>query len=284
MEYNLNNIGKRIRTERMRKGFSQDDLIDSLGRRGIAIGRNSISKIENGDFSVGMGINLLVGLCREFDCDMGYLLCEYDEKHHVTSDICAETGLSEKTVERIRTMNRKGRIEAVNLLFEAEEKLLNGFLYCLYSCKRPRKTQVDKLLRSMRSVHENLRENFIYTRFLENPTEGMVEEASLSDGNQEDHDVAADTVPDGTLLTSVMEFLPEIARLSENEYLRNLYNKSQHLGGSDDELYNQVLDDIKVANADRDRGYIADAQRFAMEIASQIIEQREKEATCDDTF
>lgn len=40
-------------------------------------------------------------MSRLFDCDIGYLLADYDERHHVTADICRVTGLSERAVERL---------------------------------------------------------------------------------------------------------------------------------------------------------------------------------------
>ncbi len=45
-----------------------------------------------------------------FGCDIGYLLGDYDEKHHSTADVSKQTGLSGNAVEKIAYMNCFGAI------------------------------------------------------------------------------------------------------------------------------------------------------------------------------
>ena len=80
--------------------MTQDDLLDYLKRQGAPLSRGTLSKIENGSI-LGFDLNLLIALCNLFDCDMGYLLCEYDERHRVTAEVCEKTGLSESAVVRL---------------------------------------------------------------------------------------------------------------------------------------------------------------------------------------
>lgn len=102
MKYDFDKIGKRLQKERKEQKMSQDDLMERLKKEGVYIGRNKLSAIENGKADIsGFDLNFLFKLCIIFNCDIGYLLCEYDTKHHVTADICENTGLSENAVEKI---------------------------------------------------------------------------------------------------------------------------------------------------------------------------------------
>ncbi len=104
MEYNFEKIGKRIKLERKEKNWTQDILIKKLSPY-YSLGRNTLSDIENGSCS-NISLNLFSTLCKEefFDCDMGYLLCEYDEKHHIIADMKKETGLEADVIDIIRNM------------------------------------------------------------------------------------------------------------------------------------------------------------------------------------
>lgn len=99
-DVDLEEIGHRIRAERLATGWSQDELISRLKAQGAPLSRGTLSKIENGGV-MGFDLNLLVALCNLFNCDMGYLLCEYDEHHRVTAEVCAKTGLAESAAIRL---------------------------------------------------------------------------------------------------------------------------------------------------------------------------------------
>ena len=98
MEYNYAAIGERIRFEREKRDWSQDKLIEELDGR-PAVGRNTLSALENGQ-SLRIRVDLLTALCKIFDCELGYLLCEegYEEKTRSRTDIHNEIGLSEDTI------------------------------------------------------------------------------------------------------------------------------------------------------------------------------------------
>lgn len=123
MEYNLLEIGKRIRALRQEKNLSQDGLINEL-QKNVAIGRNTLSAIENGN-AKHFELSLLTSLCDVFECEMGFLLCEYSCKTRETTDIFELTGLSEKACKTLSTLkNNHYAYIFVDLLLQAPEELL----------------------------------------------------------------------------------------------------------------------------------------------------------------
>lgn len=121
MEYNFEKIGKRITEERKKKNWTQKKLIEKLSPY-CSLGRNTLSDIENGTCS-NISLTLFSTLCKEefFDCDMGYLLCEYDEKHHIAADIKEATGLEP---------------DVINILLNMKNSFMSAKtlpIYCQYS-------------------------------------------------------------------------------------------------------------------------------------------------------
>ena len=136
MEYNFKKIGKRIASERKKHGFeTQNALIKKLQEKYfIHVGRNTISSIECGSVN-HFDCDLLAALCSEFDCDMGYLLCEYDCKCHQNADVQKVTGLSDKAIDNIKFIKQQGErlgendrdLEMLNLIF-SDYRALHDFL------------------------------------------------------------------------------------------------------------------------------------------------------------
>lgn len=131
MKYNMIDVGQRIKDERLKNGYKrQDDLCDKLH-----IGRNTLSAWENGKANIEL--DDLMKLCELFDCEVGYLLCEYDTPYRVHSDISEQTQLSTKAIENIMKSrdshkklfgNGKNRLDAllssdyfIEILQRAEE-------------------------------------------------------------------------------------------------------------------------------------------------------------------
>lgn len=112
MEYNFIDIGNRITAERNALGWSQDKLIEELSNKGIKIGRNSISDIENGNKTYNnFSLKLICVLAELFDCEVGYLLCEkeYTCKTRCDSDIHKETGLNEESIDALRMIQKQDK-------------------------------------------------------------------------------------------------------------------------------------------------------------------------------
>lgn len=102
MKYNPEKIGKRIKAERKAiilngRKMTQDDLIEYLHPH-IRLSRNSLSAIENGEIEY-CSLKLLLLLCELFNCELGYLLGEYDCKTHEATSVKNQTGLSGKAVD-----------------------------------------------------------------------------------------------------------------------------------------------------------------------------------------
>ena len=51
-------------------------------------------------------LDYLMKLCDIFDCELGYLLCEYDCKKRDTADVQNITGLSEDAIEKLSVINK----------------------------------------------------------------------------------------------------------------------------------------------------------------------------------
>lgn len=123
MKYNFIEIGNRITEERMALGWSQDKLIEELSYKGVKIGRNSLSDIENGNKKYNnFSLKLLAGLAELFDCEIGYLLCEreYQCKTRCDTDIYIETGLNERSINTLRSIQKQDENENAITLFPSK--------------------------------------------------------------------------------------------------------------------------------------------------------------------
>jgi len=91
MQYNENKIASRIKIERKALNLSQDAFADALH-----VNRNTIIAWEKGRRTPPLAD--MLHMCKLFDCELGYLLCEYDCKTRAATDIQEITGLSEKAI------------------------------------------------------------------------------------------------------------------------------------------------------------------------------------------
>jgi len=103
MDYDFKKIGKRIRSLRVKHGWTQQDLINELDKHNYPIGRNTISNLEQGKFtSENFNIKLLLTLCKLFECETGYLLCEYDFQTKSDYIINEDLALSDKSINILK--------------------------------------------------------------------------------------------------------------------------------------------------------------------------------------
>lgn len=126
-KYDWVKIGCRIRDERKKLGLSQKELIYRMRNREAGIGKETLIKLENGVYGKderftasilsdlenavpvkGLAIRQLTALCDIFDCDIGYILCEYEEKKVEKRDIVKYTGLSEQAVDNLHAVQANG--------------------------------------------------------------------------------------------------------------------------------------------------------------------------------
>lgn len=122
IEYNSKHIGARIRELREFYGWSQTDLIEVLQKHGGAVGRNTLSNIESGDY-IDFKFSFIKAMCEIFNCDTGYLLCEYDERVRSNQDIHDATGLSGQAIDNLARWAERGgpEIGILNYLLEAPD-------------------------------------------------------------------------------------------------------------------------------------------------------------------
>lgn len=113
MEYNYIDIGNRLIQLRKDRGYSQDKLIDILDDEyGVKIGRNTYSNIENGCQSASnFKLDLLIALSSLYSCDIGYLLCEYDNITGRNTDIQKITGLNDESIKALEMAVAESEIE-----------------------------------------------------------------------------------------------------------------------------------------------------------------------------
>lgn len=131
MEYNLYEIGDRIRTHRKDIGMKQKPFAEDV----LHISRNTLSKIENGEEKDGrpqLTFDLLLKFSKFFNCDIGYLLGEYDEKKKETHEICSATGLSENALNKILKEKDHCCIKQFNQIIEDKDFWNIVDFFCIY--------------------------------------------------------------------------------------------------------------------------------------------------------
>ena len=118
-EYNYVEIGERIRKERKKLNLSQDDLINTIREKlEHCFGRNTLSKIENGDQAAFKAISVaeLTSLCEIFNCSISYLVGEYTFRNYDNKFICEQTNLLESNL--IKILNKEN--DFLNMLIGSD--------------------------------------------------------------------------------------------------------------------------------------------------------------------
>lgn len=126
-------IFERVKQARIQRSISRQALIDEINQdidRPKEKGKESPKDLEFEtyrrweDGTNKIPVNWIPTLCRHLRCDVGYLFGEYGGLTRVTSDICKETGLSEKAAESLIGIFRHGtkeELQAINTLLENED-------------------------------------------------------------------------------------------------------------------------------------------------------------------
>jgi len=87
-------VGNRIKYLRKENNWSQEELAENL-----SIKRQTVSSWEDG--RITFRTDKLIEICNLFQCDMGFVLGEYDCKTRAATDICEHTGLFEQSVNTL---------------------------------------------------------------------------------------------------------------------------------------------------------------------------------------
>lgn len=108
MEYRINSEKLREKRKALRiekngklRMASQDDFRDLLKEKGCSIGRNSLSKLENGEIPDELPLKDILAFCDVLGCDINYLLDISDYSTKELETVCTYTGLSEKAVKEL---------------------------------------------------------------------------------------------------------------------------------------------------------------------------------------
>lgn len=94
-------IGQRIREERKKLNLTQDEFKNKIS----ISSRQTVARWESGKVLPSMSDFLC--MCCLFNCEIGFLLCEYDCKTRAATDIKSETGLSETAICKLQQANKQ---------------------------------------------------------------------------------------------------------------------------------------------------------------------------------
>lgn len=95
-DINAEKINTRIK-DAIKEWGSQDDFFND-----ISYSKQSFHKCVR-ENSI-LPLSVLLEIAKKLDCDMGYLLCEYDEKRHIVADVKEATGLEPDVIDIILNM------------------------------------------------------------------------------------------------------------------------------------------------------------------------------------
>lgn len=132
MQYLQEVIASRIKEEREALGLTKEGLAERLN-----VNRNTITSWERQDIKGRYPpLEDLARMCDLFNCELGYLLGEYNCKTRAATDIQAETGLSERAIDRLREEAQKSEIFRGTLSELIESPLFYSLVLGLADYKR----------------------------------------------------------------------------------------------------------------------------------------------------
>lgn len=119
-------LGARLKEARKTMGYSLEYVAEACNIQQY----QTVSKWENGNTTPSL--EKLLTLCELYGCDLGYFIGEYDCKTRKSTDIKAETGLSEIAINQLRADKafKSSRIQAINALIEFDN---GGIIQDVYS-------------------------------------------------------------------------------------------------------------------------------------------------------
>lgn len=94
-------IGKRIHTLRIAKGLKQAEFLRALYMSDTSL--KSLRSWEKGE--IVPELDTLTRMAAVFECDIGYLLCDYDEINRDVADICSATGFTASAAKTIQDLD-----------------------------------------------------------------------------------------------------------------------------------------------------------------------------------
>lgn len=116
-------IGAHIEQQRKAHNMTQAELLQAAFLSPTSTA--SLRRWEKGESLPDL--DTLTRMAEIFDCDIGYLLADYEEEHRVTADVAEETGLSGKAILTLKKMNDKNGVVDINGL-STVSKLLETYM------------------------------------------------------------------------------------------------------------------------------------------------------------
>lgn len=158
------------------KKYTQYSFADEFG-----VSFDTVKNWEQGRNSPH--VNTLVELCDFFHCDMGYLFCEYSEKHHIVADIQKETGLEPNVIQIILNMkNSFLKLSILNELLQDDCFLAIIDLLYMTDYHKEKSKELDKLEDTIKSMHDAAEtpeeKEKLKKRYVEYRTEHRLHEAN----------------------------------------------------------------------------------------------------------
>lgn len=129
----INSFSERIMILRRKKGLTQDELAQKIG-----VSSKTINSWEGGKFANGGGLKVanIIALCNTLDCDFDYLFGKIDLPTKIDTDIQAETGLSERAIDRLRDEGQESKVFQETLSELIESPLFYGLVLGIADYKR----------------------------------------------------------------------------------------------------------------------------------------------------
>lgn len=118
-------IGKRIKRERETAGLGKKELLAKIYMSESS--HKTLSAWESGERIPDL--ESLTRMADLFDCDIGYLLCDYNERTRDIADASQVTGLSPGAIEQLITGDVR-IVEFISFLIESNKIVPVGFKAC----------------------------------------------------------------------------------------------------------------------------------------------------------
>jgi len=151
MKYDYKKIGERVRAERKKKEWSQNEVLEKLQAR-TSIGRNSYLALENGNGG-RCPIEVFTLLAEIFNCDVGYLLCEYDSRFQLKEDVADLLGLSERAISQLLASDNSRAF--VNYFLEYDRHYEVAQTLLNYCYKAAAEKESSGKFRNIQDAHDN---------------------------------------------------------------------------------------------------------------------------------
>ena len=127
-----NRIAKRLHDERKTHGYNQEELGNKIGCSRQRVASWEVGWNDEKSYPKHLPeIDHLVKLCSLYECEPGYLLCEYDEKRRTLTDVSNTTGLYPASISILQEILEDGlpHAKAFNLpSFETAELAFANYL------------------------------------------------------------------------------------------------------------------------------------------------------------